>query len=93
MKTGRLKFELPLTDEECSPLQVFAPSRSPQAALSTQGRIILSNADDGLNNAIAKRLDLAKAAVGKWRTRFIELRISKEILKPIAVSIHLRWSR
>ena len=76
MRTGRPKVELLLTDEERSQLQSFARSRSLPAALGTRARIILSSADGELNNAIAERLKLTKATVGKWRTRFIERRIA-----------------
>lgn len=75
MRTGRPKVELLLTDEERSQLQSFARSRSLPAALSARARIVLSSADGELNNSIAERLDLTKATVGKWRTRFIEPRI------------------
>ena len=76
MRTGRPKVELLLTDEERSQLRSFARSRSLPAALGTRARIILSSADGELNNAIAERLKLTKATVGKWRTRFIERRIA-----------------
>ena len=76
MRTGRPKVELLLTDEERAQLQSFARSRSLPAALSTRARIVLSSADGELNSAIAARLKLTKATVGKWRTRFIERRIA-----------------
>ena len=75
MRTGRPKVELLLTDEERSQLQSFARSRSLPAALSARARIVLSSADGEANNAIAERLELTNATVGKWRTRFIERRI------------------
>lgn len=76
MRTGRPKVELHLTDDERSQLKSFARSRSLPAALSARARIVLSSADGELNNAIAERLGLTKATVGKWRTRFIERRIA-----------------
>jgi putative transposase len=75
MRTGRPKAELVLTDEERSQLQSFARSRSLPSALSNRARIVLSSADGEPNNAIAERLRLTKATVGKWRSRFIERRI------------------
>ncbi|MFN3375917.1 MAG: IS630 family transposase, partial [Burkholderiaceae bacterium] len=75
MRTGRPKVQLLLSDEERSQLQSFARSRSLPAALSTRARIVLSSADGEPNNAIAQRLKLNKATVGKWRARFIERRI------------------
>ncbi len=77
MRRGRPKVELLLTDEERAQLQSFARSRSLPAALSTRARIVLSSADGELNSAIAARLKLTKATVGKWRTRFIERRIPR----------------
>ena len=75
MRTGRPKVELLLSDEERLQLQSFARSRSLPAALSNRARIVLSSADGELNSAIAERLKLTKATVGKWRARFIERRI------------------
>ena len=75
MRTGRPKVELTLGPEERSQLESFARSRSLPAALSARARIVLSSADGELNSAIAERLELTQATVGKWRTRFIERRI------------------
>jgi putative transposase len=76
MRTGRPKVQLLLSDEERAQLQSFARSRSLPAALSARARIVLSSADGEPNNAIAERLALNKANVGKWRTRFMERRIA-----------------
>ena len=76
MRTGRPKAELLLSDEERSQLQSFARSRSLPAALSDRAHIVLSSADGELNSAIAERMKLTKATVGKWRLRFIERRIA-----------------
>src|SRR5258706_4366739 len=76
MRTGRPKAELVLSDSERVQLLSFARSRSLPAALSNRARIILSSADGEPNNAIAQRLKLRNATVGKWRTRFIERRVA-----------------
>lgn len=76
MRTGRPKAELVLSDDERTQLHSFARSRSLPAALSNRARIVLSSADGEPNNAIAERLKLTQATVGKWRTRFIERRIA-----------------
>jgi putative transposase len=76
MRTGRPKAELLLSDEEHSQLQSFARSRSLSAALSNRAHIVLSSANGELNSAIAERLKLTKATVGKWRLRLIERRIA-----------------
>jgi putative transposase len=76
MRTGRPKADLLLSHEERAQLQSFARSRSLPAALSQRARIVLSSADGESNSAIADRLKLTKAAVGKWRGRFVERRIA-----------------
>lgn len=76
MRTGRPKAELVLSEHERAQLQSFARSRSLPACLSNRARIILSSADGELNSAIAERLKISKATVGKWRTRFIARRIA-----------------
>ena len=76
MRTGRPKADLVLSSEERVQLQAFARSRSLPAALSNRARIILSSAEGELNNSIAARLELTKATVGKWRSRFLERRIA-----------------
>ena len=65
LRTGRPTVDLLLTDEERSQLQSFARSRSLPAALSVRANIILCSADGELNSAIADRLKLTKATVGK----------------------------
>lgn len=76
MRTGRPKVQLLLSEQERAQLQSFARSRSLPATLSARARIVLSSADGKPNNAIAERLALTKATVGKWLTRFIERRIA-----------------
>lgn len=75
IRTGGPKVELLLTENERLQLQAFARSRSLPAALSVRTRIVLSSSDGELNSAIAERLELTKATMGKWRTRFIPRRI------------------
>lgn len=76
MRTGRPKAELVLSDDERSQLLAFARSRSLPVALASRAHIVLSSADGEPNNAIAQRLRLTGATVGKWRSRFIERRIA-----------------
>lgn len=76
MKRGRPKAQLVLSDAERSQLQSFARSRSLPPALSNRARIVLSSVEGEFNSAIAARLKLTKATVGKWRSRFIERRIA-----------------
>jgi putative transposase len=76
MSRGRPKATLEMTDDERTQLTSFARSRSLPAVLSVRARIVLSSADGETNSSIAARLDLTKATVGKWRTRFIERRVA-----------------
>jgi len=71
VKTGRPQIQLLLSEQERVQLQSFARNRSLPAALSARARIVLISAVGEPNNAIAERLALNKATVGKWRTRFI----------------------
>jgi putative transposase len=76
MTKGRPKAELVVTEDERAQLAAFVRSRSLPAALSTRARIVLSSADGEPNSAIAERLKLTNATVGKWRRRFIARRIA-----------------
>jgi putative transposase len=73
---GRPKAELMSNEDERSQLMPIARSRSISAALVARARIILAAADGEPNSAIAHRLQLTRATVGKWRLRFVEHRIS-----------------
>lgn len=59
--------ELVVTDDERAQLASFVRSRSLPVALVTRARIVLSSAEGEANSAIAARLKLTKATVGKWR--------------------------
>jgi len=75
MARGRPKAELVLSDDERAQLSSYARSRSLPASLTARARIILSTSDGQDNSAIAERMQISKATVGKWRTRFIERRL------------------
>jgi putative transposase len=76
MPMGRPKAELLLSEDERSQLNSIARSRSISAALVTRARIVLAAAAGEPNSAIAQRLQLTRATVGKWRIRFLEHRIN-----------------
>lgn len=76
MAMGRPKAELTLSADEHAQLQSMARSRSIPAALATRARIVLGSAAGEPNSALAERLGLTKATVGKWRARFVERRIN-----------------
>ena len=72
MAIGRPKAELRLSTDERSQLQSIANSRSLPHALVRRVQIVLASADGEANSAIAKRMGLANATVGKWRKRYLE---------------------
>jgi putative transposase len=75
MRSGRPKSELVLSEQERTQLEAMVRSRSLPAGLVRRARIVLQAADGETNTAIAKRLKLSGATVGKWRARFAALRI------------------
>ncbi len=75
MRTGRPKSVLVLSTEEREQLQALVRSRSLPAGLVRRAKIVLHAADGEANSAIAKRLKLAEATVGKWRRRFVSHRL------------------
>src|SRR5471032_870238 len=76
MPMGRPKVELMLSEAEQSQLASMARSRSIPAALVKRARIVLAAAAGEPNSEIARRLQLTRATVGKWRARFLEQRIN-----------------
>lgn len=76
MVMGRPRAELVLSDDERSQLTSMARSRAIPAALAARARIVLATAAGEPNSEIARRLQLTRATVGKWRARFLELRIN-----------------
>ncbi|HSE59841.1 MAG TPA: IS630 family transposase [Nitrospiraceae bacterium] len=76
MKTGRPKPPLGLTPDEVAQLQRVVASRSIPQGFATRARMILLS-DDGLSNAaIARKLGVTNATVGKWRRRFVTDRLA-----------------
>jgi len=75
MRTGRPKSVLVLSTEEREQLQALVRSRSLPAGLVRRAKIVLHAADGEANSAIAERLKLAGATVGKWRRRFVTHRL------------------
>jgi len=73
---GRPKVDLVLSEDEQSQLASMVRSRSIPAALVARARIVLAAAAGDPNSEIAKRLQLTRATVGKWRARFLERRIN-----------------
>jgi transposase len=76
MRTGRPKAELVLTDEEQRELEALAKRRRSASALAQRARMILACASGQDNKTVARRVRVAPATVGKWRSRFIEDRVT-----------------
>jgi len=76
MRTGRPKAELILSDEERSELESLARRRRSASALAQRARMVLACAAGQDNKAVARRVRVAPATVGKWRRRFIEDRVA-----------------
>jgi putative transposase len=72
---GRPKVELMLSEAESAQLTSIARSRSMAAALTQRAQIVLGCAAGESNHAVAQRLSLTDATVGKWRRRFLRYRI------------------
>src|SRR4051794_33679181 len=74
-RTGRPKAPLELSEEERGQLLRWSRRARSAQSLALRSRIVLACAD-GLNNkTVACRLGVTAATVGKWRSRFVELRL------------------
>ena len=76
MARGRPKADLVLSEPERIELTAMARSRSIPASLVARARIVLAAAANEANSAIAKRLQLTGATVGKWRQRYLKYRLN-----------------
>ena len=74
-RTGRPKAELVLTDDERAQLVSWSRRAKSAQALALRSRIVLACADGQDNKAVATKVGCAPATVGKWRARFVELRL------------------
>jgi putative transposase len=75
MRKGRPKAVLMLSEAETAQLTSIARSRSMSAALTQRAQIVLGCAAGESNHALAERMALTDATVGKWRRRFLRYRI------------------
>jgi transposase len=75
MRTGRPKQPLMLTEEERERLQSLAHRSRSQPLLARRARVVLACADGLDNQAVAKKLRCSLGMVGKWRSRFLQLRL------------------
>jgi transposase len=72
MPRGRPVTPIVLNTEQMTQLQSLANSRSLPHGLVQRAQIVLACAAGEANAAIAKRLHLTNATVGKWRKRYLE---------------------
>ena len=64
-----------LTGEERAQLRSWARRRTSAQALALRARIVLACADGLSNKGVAAREGVSQPTVGKWRARFVELRL------------------
>jgi len=74
-RSGRPKAVLELTAEERGRLQRWARRRKSAQALALRSRIVLGCAEGLDNKQVAARERVTEQTVGKWRARFVELRL------------------
>ena len=74
-KGGRPKPPLTLTDDERQKLETWADRPKSTQRLATRARIVLACAEGLDNKDVAARLGINTATVGKWRGRFLDLRL------------------
>src|SRR5271155_367647 len=74
-RTGRPKAELTLSDDEQAALQRWARRAKSSQAMALRAKIILTCADGHDNKETAALLRCNGSTVGKWRKRFIDMRL------------------
>jgi transposase len=72
MSRGRPKRIVVLTDEQREELGRWTRRATTANALAMRARIVLACAAGGHDLAVAERIAMSPATVGKWRRRFIE---------------------
>ena len=75
MRTGRPKHPLILTEDEQERLESLAHRARSQPALARRARVVLACAEGRANNGVARRLRCSLGMVGKWRSRFLKMRL------------------
>lgn len=74
-RSGRPLPDLVITDEERTALERYARGRTVSQALAQRARIVLGCAEGRLNRDVARDEAVTIQTVGKWRQRFLELRL------------------
>ena len=75
MRTGRPKQALVLSEEERERLESLAHRARSQPALARRARVVLGCGEGLENKAVAKKLRCSLGMVGKWRSRFLKMRL------------------
>jgi transposase len=75
MRTGRPKATLKLNEGEKRELTSLAHRSRSAPALARRARIVLACAEAHDNQAVARKLRVTPATVGKWRKRFVHDRL------------------
>src|SRR5688500_12537981 len=82
MAIGRPIPPLTLTPDEREALERWVRRPQTAQALAQRARIVLACAAGKNNTMVARDLHLAKATVGKWRTRFVERQLDGLLDEP-----------
>ena len=73
MRTGRPKKALEIPDADREKLKMMALRPKSAQAMAMRARIVL-NCEEGMSNsAVAHKLQISGATVGKWRERYRSL--------------------
>src|SRR6516225_6047146 len=75
MRTGRPKQALLLTEEERARLESMAHRARSQPLLARRARVVLACGEGLDNHAVARKLRCSLGMVGKWRARFLKVRL------------------
>ncbi len=82
MRTGRPIPPLTITEEEREVLERWARRPTTAQALAQRARVILACATGKTNTRVAREQRLAKQTVGKWRARFLRIRLDGLLDEP-----------
>lgn len=74
-RTGRPKAELEISEEERTCLERYVRRGKTSQRLALRARIVFECTKHASNEKVASLLGVSNATVGKWRSRFIKLRI------------------